>query len=609
MPLQTELLEAIAGPNPAGTSIRYEPVFDQIKLARIEEADVPQGEWVRERKTADYALVVRLAREVLAKKSKDLQVAAWLTEALTYREGFSGLHAGLELIVRLLEQYWEGLYPEVEDGDASMRAAPLEWIGQYLDPAIRRIPLNEDGHGLIDYRASRTVPTEAEAKESSEKADARQQALSSGKLSPEAWDAGFAASRKAWYREQAAELDASLESLESLDALCAERFGEDDAPSFTRLRTALQEVRQVLGQLLTAKLQADPDSAAESAPAPEPPASVDLPVDVAVAVSPSTAAPGAVHAEPIRTAELVTVAAAPDSTDSAAAQVAGIARFLRAQSPTNPAAYLMVRGFRWGELRARSGGLDPQSLPAPPTEVRTRMRALALAGEWAELLEAAEVLTSSALGRGWLDLQRYVVTACRALGPDYDAVAAAVLDALRALLHDVPELPELNLMDDLPTATPETLQWLRQEGVLPSTDGAPAPAARARGADALAQQHLKQGRPQQAIATLMAEAAQEESRRARFLRRTQAVRIMVDHGMERVAIPILREMLEQIDQLRLEEWEAGGVVAEPMGLLYRCLLAIDEDSSMRESLYLRICRLDPLQAIRFTTAEGANAFG
>src|SRR5688572_25202638 len=138
MPLQTtELLQPIAASKPGGDDIRYDPVFDQIKQARIEEDDLPTGDWARVRKTADYAQVVKLATEVLSKRSKDLQIAAWLTEALLKREGFAGLASGLDLLSAMLGGFWDHLYPMVEDDDLEYRAAPLDWVGQYLVVPVR----------------------------------------------------------------------------------------------------------------------------------------------------------------------------------------------------------------------------------------------------------------------------------------------------------------------------------------------------------------------------------------------------------------------------------------------------------------------------------------
>ena len=78
---------------------------------------------------------------------------------------------------------------------------------------------------------------------------------------------------------------------------------------------------------------------------------------------------------------------------------------------------------------------------------------------------------------------------------------------------------------------------------------------------------------------------------------------MVDSGLEAIALPILKELLEQIEAHKLEEWEAGDAVARPMGLLYRCLDKLGGDADMKDNLYKQICRLDPLQAMAFPTAS------
>ncbi len=98
MPLREDILNPIPGDNPSGENLRYAPIYDQIKEARREDDDVPQGEWQIEIKKADWVLVIKLASEALATKSKDLQIAAWLTEAMLRREGFAGLQAGLVLL-------------------------------------------------------------------------------------------------------------------------------------------------------------------------------------------------------------------------------------------------------------------------------------------------------------------------------------------------------------------------------------------------------------------------------------------------------------------------------------------------------------------------------
>ena len=80
----------------------------------------------------------------------------------------------------------------------------------------------------------------------------------------------------------------------------------------------------------------------------------------------------------------------------------------------------MLRGMRWGELRA-SDTLDPSTFEAPDSETRTSLKRLLMEGSYAEAIEIAETAMASPAGRAWLDLQRYVVTAAEGLG--YTAIA------------------------------------------------------------------------------------------------------------------------------------------------------------------------------------------
>ncbi|HKG91969.1 MAG TPA: type VI secretion system protein TssA, partial [Gemmatimonadaceae bacterium] len=569
-----------------------------------------QGDWQVARKTADWQQVIKLAGDVLANKSKDLQIAAWLTEASLRKDGYGGLRDGLALLRQLVEQFWDGLYPELEDGDAELRAAPLQWVGLRLELPAKQVPLNRAGHTLLQYRESRMIPTEGEAAEDEGKQATRARAAADGKLLPEEFDKSFDGTPKPWYRALAADVESALAELKALDEAGAAKFG-DLAPSYARLRGALEEVQQAVRQLLKRKLEQDPDPIV----APPADAGATAPAD-AMAAAPAVsgaAGGGAIAAEPV-------------SRDDAAARVLAAARFLRRSEPRNPASYLMLRGFRWGELRATGSTPDPKLLEAPPTHVRTQLKGLLLDKKWPELLELAETVMGTPQGRGWLDLQRYALTACDGLGSDLHFVAAAVRAELRALLVDMPVLLDMTMMDDTPTANAETRAWLRDSvlrgGASPGGGDAGDAAAgdgggasrlagalsaagddgdRFRSSDAYerAMAEVRSGRTQRAIELLMHELAREKSRRGRFLRQTQIAGVMVDAGLHAVALPMLEELIGQLDAFKLEDWETGDVVARPLALLYRCLTSVEGDPAVRQTLYLRICRLDPLAAIGF----------
>jgi type VI secretion system protein ImpA len=603
LPKLDDLVAPIKGPSPGGANLRYDPVYDEIKEARREDAgyianpdrgageaavyDVPP-------KTPDWPKVAKLCIDVLTKRSKDLQIAAWLTEALVREEGPAGLRTGLELLAGLLEQHWEHCFPEIEEGDAEFRAMPIQWVGDYIGAAVKTVPLTARGYHLFQYEESRGLPTEAQAGDDEGRQRARQEAQAAGRVLPEAFAAAFAATPKDWYKALITELRASREALAQLNALCAERFG-DGAPGFLRLREAMEEVARTADQLLTQKLATDPD-----------PPGTEPVVGASAASGASLAAGGGPQ----------TVSVEPTSTADAAQRIAAAARFLQRAEPRNPASYLLLRGFRWGELRVRGSDLDPRLLEAPPTEVRSRLKTLLLDAKWDQLLAEAEGVMATPFGRGWLDLQRYVLTACERLGPPYAHVTAAVLGALVTLLGELPQLPELTLMDDTPTANTETRAWLA--GLLEGRP-VPAPSQAAAGsrrtsvmqaADFVyvrALDEARTGHARQGIELLMREADRERTLRAKFVRRSQAASLMVEAGLEAVALPILRELHGIVEGHRLEEWESSDVVAQPMALLYRCLRKLEGDSEEARELYRRVCRLDPMLAMSASDGDGSTA--
>jgi len=295
--------------------------------------------------------------------------------------------------------------------------------------------------------------------------------------------------------------------------------------------------------------------------------------------------------------------------------IVAAAKFLRQQDPCHPAPYLMLRGLRWGELRAAGSTIDQTLLAAPPTELRQNLKLLSLQANWTEVLEAAETAMGMECGRGWLDLQRYVGRACIELGGYYDPIRVAVISELRALLADYPQLPELTLMDDTPTANAETLAWIKEHAGTAQQAAYSMVAAASYGTDQsgqdpgapappdtyeLAMQAARAGRPQEGIELLMRELTQERTGRGRFLRKVQLARLCVSTGHAPVAMPILQELAAEIERRKLEDWEAADILANPLALLYGCLAKSDDSPEERQRLYSWICRLDPLQALNVT---------
>jgi type VI secretion system protein ImpA len=593
MPLRADLLAPIAGDNPSGANLRYDPVYDQIKEARRQDDAGPQGDWQRERKLADYRLVAELSSKVIAERSKDLQLAVWLTEAALHREKFAGLLQGLDLLRGLLEQFWETFYPEIEDDDLEPRIVLLGWVGERLVDAVRFTPITGGGFSLNHYLESRRVGSEEDAAQNEAKQQSRQTAISEGKPTIEDFDKDAASTSTTQYEAWVAAMDGCLASIAALGSLCDEKFGSD-SPGFIPLRTAIEEVQRVASQILQKR-------PGRNVPAPElaeeEPALLQDPVAVETAAAPA----------PVRAAasSATVVTLDPLDLDDVTARLQAVAKFLRAGNPGSPAAYLLLRGYRWGELRGYSDPPDPSLLVPPPTLVRQTIRRLASESNWSELIETSETAMAQPYGRAWLDLQRHMVNAAEQSG--YAHVAAAIRSEVRALLIDLPRLPDWEFSDGTAVANTETHAWLKElaapappalppaaavfddPGIAPSDPAEPIPPD----SFVLAVEAARAGRGNEAIQMLAAEIPRQQSGRARFQRKLQLAQVCMMSGHETLAQPILEELTQSIDQHQLDAWESREIVAQPLVMLYK----LQRDEAVKQKLYARISRLDPVQAL------------
>jgi type VI secretion system protein ImpA len=604
MPLREDLLNPIPGDNPCGADVRYDTkllLYDKIKEARRQDDALAQGDWQHERKLANFPLVANLSQDALATRTKDLQLAAWLTEAMLQTEGFAGLRQGLTLCTRLVSTFWDSLYPPIEDGDLELRAAPLEWLGTAIEIPLKSIPLVKAGHDWYRYKESRAVGYDDPAKSDKER-KAREQKIAEGKLAPEAFDKAFVDTPKVFFAQSEKELDGCLQALTNLVEVSDQKFGSQ-GPSLGKLKSAIEEVRHTVHALLEKKRETEPDPV-EAAPA----------ADGAAAGATAAAVSGNVSAggTPGITISVSTSSEPPERREAIAA-VARVAALLRKQQPYSPAPYLMMRGLRWGELRTAAQLNDASLLEAPPTELRQHVKRLALSKRWNELLETSENAMSLPCSRAWLDLQRLVVGACAALGDEYEPIAAAIRSELKTLLSDLPQLLDATLLDDTPAANAETRAWLLQlsappaggpelapegEASAPSSNGHhPAWLGKSADAYAWAQEALKAGQPERAFEVMRKEIARQQSGRGRFERTLQLVELCVAAGKDSIAQPLLDDLMEAIEAHKLDNWEDKEMVAAALATVMKISRKVQDDEGEKRKLFERICRLDPVRAL------------
>lgn len=595
MPFREDILNPIPGDNPGGADLRYDPVYDKIKEARREDDNLDQGAWKRERKMADWALVIKLCETELATRSKDLQLASWLMEAAIRKQSFPAMIEGCALMGGLIENFWEHLFPALEDGDSEFRATPLDWLVNQLSGLLKTLPLDSRGHSFLQYKESREIAYEADCESDTSK-ELRASRLNEGKLPPEEFDAGFKDTKKVYYVTLDANVSSSLVGAKSLAKICDDRFG-DYAPSFSKLFQSIEEIRQVTKSLLEKKRELEPDPIPETAE------------DGAVAASATSE--GEMGEGPSTSSRIPTFSiSAFDGSEPASRKpiieaLVQAASELRRQDPTNPGAYLILRGMRFGELRAAAARGETRSLEAPPTELRRQLRIYLLDQKWKQLLELSEASLVHPSSRGWLDLHRMSAEACVGLGGDYLQIATAIRGEIRALLQDVPEIRTATLMDDTPACNAQTLAWLDEidppvesEFDMPqSGTSKSAWSKRLRDPFQVAVEALRKGEKARALEVMRNEIETAPSNRAKFLRQMQVAELCIQAGAREIAQPFLDDIRDRVKDFRLAEWEDRGLVVQALADLYLYHEDTINTSGDRNLVFQQICRLDPVRAL------------
>lgn len=329
------LLAPIAEENPAGESLRYEGTYDTIQEQIREEEILEQGDWQRETKTADWRAAVTTASAALTTKSKDLQLAAWLTMALVKRHGFAGLRDGCRLLRELAEQFWESLYPELEDGDAEFRAGPLEGLNGRLPLLIKQVPLTKSGEDVytwLHWEEARMVDNLARQNQE----EALQAALADGKVSSEQLNKAVAATPRTFYETLLEDVQQSKDECEQLDRVSDEKFGRS-APSLVDIKKTIDECLDFIKSTVKKKRAQEgiKDEDGDRSPATNG-------LDEAAGLQGHDLPPvgmgsGSVPFDPVNRTDAIR-------------RLEAVAAFFRRTEPHSPVSYLVQRAARWGRM-------------------------------------------------------------------------------------------------------------------------------------------------------------------------------------------------------------------------------------------------------------------
>lgn len=311
------LLKPIEGGNPCGENLRYEGLHDDIKEAK--RSDI--GLDITEGKQSDWEQVIRLSLEALATQTKDLQVAAWLGEALVKKHGFSGLKASLKLMAGMHTLYWDNFYPEIDEGDLEERANIMASYDQQISACVKEASLTDapgkDNVSFLRFQEA-SLPGEFQqiAKENPEES-ARIKA--NCERAAEEWERLSQATSREFYEALSDDLQQCWEGFTELDHLMDEKL-ERQTPGLGALKSALNEIRVLVDRVLKEK---GGSTRAADGPGDE---SFADPDGGRISV-------GALH-----------------SRQEALSRLTEVAEYFQRTEPHSPVAYLVRRAVKWGNM-------------------------------------------------------------------------------------------------------------------------------------------------------------------------------------------------------------------------------------------------------------------
>jgi type VI secretion system protein ImpA len=278
-----EVLATIPGENPTGADLRADPSpmsdFQKIrearKAARAAERlqDVPPDSEEERKRIAppDWGSVLDLGTRILASKSKDLEITAYLIEALVRLRRFPGLRDGYQLARRLVEDHWDGLYPPPEDSDTEMRFKllfDLSGLGStgVLAVPIRKIPLTaETTAGCFNaahYYQARSLSQVTDA-------NLRKKKIDEGAVTLDMIQKAVAETPASFYADLVADIAGSREEFRRFCEAMGERSGY--APPSSDLDGVLDSYLQIVNDLARDKVPKVVPTPSEPVPANGPP--------------------------------------------------------------------------------------------------------------------------------------------------------------------------------------------------------------------------------------------------------------------------------------------------------------------------------------------------
>lgn len=331
------LLAPIAGEVAAGIDLREDSspqsLYYRLRDARAEARAAERAMEADDEAASlppQWRTIRQLGIEAIADRTKDLEIASWLTEALLRCDGLIGFIAGTRLMHGLIEGFWDDLFPLPDEDGISTRVGPLAGLNGVsgegtLSQPLRRLPLfvRPDGAEMQLWQFGQSAELAAIVDP-----DRRQQRIAAGVIPFDTAEAEARAAGMAHFTALRELAQAAVAAWRALGDALDTRAGAD-APPTSRVREILEQLESVAARYAAPEGAAPTGSeaaAADAASAAAAPAQVEASVSTTLA-----------------------------SREEALRSLAAIADFFRRTEPLSPLSYTLQEAVRrsrmsWPEL-------------------------------------------------------------------------------------------------------------------------------------------------------------------------------------------------------------------------------------------------------------------
>ncbi|MBM3546283.1 MAG: type VI secretion system protein TssA [Alphaproteobacteria bacterium] len=329
------LLQPISEAAAAGEDLRADQAPDsayyKVKDARTSARAAERNETGDQTgiMVEEWRAVLELVPDLLTSRTKDLEIAAWYTEAMLRAEGFAGLRDAFRLATGLVEKFWDGIYPLPDDDGIETRVASFTGLngeggeGTLILPMRKAVLL----HGAERPLAFWHLEKANEIAKITDQAR-KERMISEGAVTSDEVQAALAATPPAAVAALVEDIKECQEAFKALEKAFTDKCG-NDAPPSSNIRQTLGAILDMLTFFAKDRLaMAQASAGAEEAPAGD---------------GATTAAGGAARAAG-------SPAPGTYTRETAFNELLRIATFFRGNEPHSPISYTLEELVRRGRM-------------------------------------------------------------------------------------------------------------------------------------------------------------------------------------------------------------------------------------------------------------------